>query len=97
MSLILTPGQAPPDITPYCQRCDMPVEFKRFNVVAAHGEEAIVVHARCCGYESSSRIPLSAYLRMRKTGEKWYAIVNKGRAIGLRDRPKHNPALWLPR
>lgn len=67
----------------------MPCEYKRFSLVPVGWEHVIIVHARCCGYESSSRIPLSAYLRMRQTDEKWYAIVNRGRVPGIKERKRH--------
>lgn len=86
MSLILIPGQSPPLLTPYCQRCDMPVERYRMDVVGSDGSK-IGIHASCCGYHSSTRIGVSAYLEiMNSPGAKLYVIVRKGSQAGIRNR-----------
>jgi hypothetical protein len=86
VSLILIPGQSPPLLTPYCQRCDMPVERYRMDVVGADASH-IGIHATCCGYSSSTRIGLSVYLEIMNTpGAKLYVIVKKGNQAGIRSR-----------
>ena len=85
MSLILKPGDAPPDIIPFCQRCDQPAE--RFNMDLIGGNaDTIGINASCCGYTSSTRIGLSTYLQMRATGAKLYVLVRKGSSAGLRNQ-----------
>jgi hypothetical protein len=85
--LILMPGQDPPEMWVYCQRCDMPVESLRFDVL--DGTDRIGIHAGCCGQESSTRITLPTYLEMLATGRKLYVIVKKGSQAGLRGRSRH--------
>lgn len=86
MGLLLKPGSDPPIVTPYCQRCDMPVEEYCMDVVREGFEDRIGIHAKCCGYESSTRIALSVYLRlMREPYSKLYVIVRKGGQAGVRE------------
>jgi len=87
MSLILKPGDDPPSLVPYCQRCSMPVESFRFDVVTS--PHHIGIHSACCGYESSTRITTQVYLEMMSTGQKLYTIVKKGNVAGLRARARH--------
>lgn len=82
--LILRPGDHPPEITPYCQRCDMPVE--RMWIQALESQHYVVVHAQCCGQQSSTRVGVQTYLQMRATGAKLYVIVRKGSQAGLRNQ-----------
>lgn len=74
-------------ITPYCQRCDMPVE--RFRLDVLKDSEHIGIHSACCGQESSTRITKAVYLEMLATGKKLYTIVRKGSEAGLRGRARH--------
>lgn len=87
MSLILKPGDTPPDIVPYCQRCDMPCEHISIEMV--NGAQQVGINSSCCGQTSSTRIGLSVYLEMRATGAKLYTIVKKGSQAGLRGRKPH--------
>ena len=82
--LILKPGDIPPTITPYCQRCDMPVE--RYCMDLADGTQRIGIHASCCGQTSSTRIDFSVYRRLMAEGGKLYVIVRKGSQAGIRSR-----------
>lgn len=84
MSLILISGAPPPPLVPYCQRCDMPVERYRMDLIQS--TDHIGIHAACCGQESSTRITLAVYLEMVATGKKLYCIVRKGSRAGLRGR-----------
>lgn len=87
MSLILQPGDDPPHLTPYCQRCDMPVERLRFDVTT--DPHHIGIHSGCCGQESSTRISLKLYLElMASPGAKLYTIVRKGCVAGIRGRKR---------
>lgn len=90
---VLIPGEAPPDIIPWCARCDMPCESYCQDIVTT-GADWIGVHASCCGYTSSSRIPWKSYLELKATNRKWYAIVVTGRTPGLRGRAKSNTLGW---
>lgn len=91
MSLILQPGSAPPMLTPYCARCDQPVERYCMDIVKAGLEDMIGIHAQCCGYTSSTRVKLTAYLRLLKEpGAKLYVIVRKGGTPGIRERKRSN-------
>jgi hypothetical protein len=86
VSLILIPGQAPPPLIPYCQRCDMPVERYCMDLVGKEGSH-IGIHAQCCGQTSSTRIALAAYLELMNTpGAKLVVIVRKGSWAGIRTR-----------
>ena len=86
MSLILRPGQEPPPLIPFCQRCDMPVERYQMDLVRGGGDH-IGIHAHCCGQTSSTRITVVAYLELIRTpGAKLYVIVKKGSQAGIRTR-----------
>jgi hypothetical protein len=86
VSIILQPGAPPPMLTPYCQRCDMPVERFCMDLVGSSASH-IGIHAHCCGQTSSTRIALSAYLELMGTpGAKLYVIVRKGSQAGIRSR-----------
>lgn len=82
MSLILKPGEYPPEMWCYCERCDQPVERMQFDLT--DGGDHIGIHSQCCGYTSSTRISSAVYLRMMATGEKLYTIVKKGSTAGLK-------------
>lgn len=86
MSLILIPGAPPPPLTPYCQRCDMPVERFCMDLVGKDASH-IGIHASCCGQSSSTRISLTAYRELVATpGAKLFVIVRKGSQAGIRTR-----------
>lgn len=80
---VLRTGQAPPPLIAYCGLCDMPAERQCMDIVTS-GADWIGVHCQCCGKTSSSRIPWKAFLRLKSTGEKWYAITRRGSAPGVR-------------
>lgn len=84
--LILKPGDDPPSLIPYCQRCDQPCESFRFDVNTT--SDHIGIHSSCCGYQSSTRITLAVYREMAATGKKLYTIVRKGSTAGLRGRAR---------
>jgi hypothetical protein len=86
---VLRTGKAPPPILAYCQLCDMPAERQCMDIVTS-GADWIGVHAQCCGQTSSSRIPWKAFLRLKATGEKWYAITRKGVGPGVRGMARSN-------
>ena len=86
---VLLPGQAPPSVIAFCQLCDMPAERQCMDIVQS-GADWIGVHAQCCGQTSSSRIPWKAFLRLKATNEKWYAIVRRGVQAGVRGMAKSN-------
>ena len=85
MSLILKPGDAPPDIIPFCGICDQPAERFKFDLIEGTAD-TIGIHAQCCDRTSSTRIGLKTYLQMRATGAKIYVIVRKGSQAGLRNQ-----------
>jgi len=78
------PGGPIPAIIPFCQRCDMPVERLRFDVVTS--SYSLGIHAACCGYESSTRISAEEVMRLLRTKEKLYVIVRRGSDQGIRGR-----------
>lgn len=86
---VLRTGQAPPPILAFCQLCDMPAERQRMDIVTT-GADWIGVHATCCGQESSSRIGWKAFLRLKFSNAKWYAITRKGIVPGVREQLKSN-------
>lgn len=88
MSVILRPGDAPPDITPYCGICDQPCERMQMDMLA--GTDVIGLHSHCCDHTSSFRVPLWMYLEMQQPPyPKLYTIVRKGSQAGLRGRKSH--------
>lgn len=80
--MILRPGTEPPMITPYCSRCDMPVE--RFCMDVVTSPFHVGIHASCCGATSSVRISLEELFRVKRTNEKLYVITSKTRGQGVR-------------
>lgn len=89
MSLIIRPGAPPPPITPYCQRCDQPVERYQLDLVKGGLEDVVGIHAQCCGCTSSTRIKMSVVLQlMRDQGAKLYVIVKKGSTAQVRERKR---------
>jgi hypothetical protein len=82
--VILVPGGPIPTIIPFCQRCDMPVERLRFDVITSPYH--LGIHAACCGYESSTRITNEEVMRLLRTREKLYVIVRRGSDQGIRGR-----------
>lgn len=83
------PGDDPPEIVPYCQICDQPVQDVCMDVVKSGSEDVIGIHAECCGKQSSTRITLAVYRELLATGAKLYVIVRKGSQAGLRKRARH--------
>lgn len=66
--------------------------------ITISGADWIGIHCQCCGHTSSSRIPWKEFLRLKATGEKWYAIVRKGSTPGVRGRARTNFAgMYGPR
>ncbi len=80
---VLVPGMAPPPVMAFCQLCDLPALNQCMDIVKS-GADWIGVHVQCCGQTRSSKIQWKEFLRMRATGEKWYAITKKGLTAGLR-------------
>lgn len=81
---ILRPGADPPMFTPYCLRCDMPVERFCMDVVAS--PYYVGFHASCCGYTQSCRVSVDEAFQAKREGKKIYVIVPPGRAQGVRKR-----------
>ncbi len=80
--MILRPGADPPTITPYCARCDMPVERMCMDVLTSPFH--IGIHAQCCGATASIRISVEEMFRIKRTNEKLYVITSKTRGQGVR-------------
>lgn len=91
MSLILTPGAPPPPLVPFCGICDMPVERLQFDLTT--DPRRIGIHSHCCNRTSATRIDISVYLELLKTGQKLYTIVRKGSTAGLRARKRADPRI----
>jgi hypothetical protein len=86
--LIVMPGQMPPDLTPYCQICDMPVERLWITPFTEAHQDHIIVNAACCNQQSASRVSLRAIWALKASGQKWFAIVKRGLRQGPRDLKK---------
>lgn len=71
--MIFRVGTNPPLITPYCRRCDMPVE--RFQMDVVKSPFYVGIHAQCCGYTQSSRVSIDEVFRLQRTNDKFYAVV----------------------
>lgn len=82
MSSILKPGADPPIVTPYCSFCDMPAE--RFCMDVLTSPYYVGIHAQCCGKTQSVRISVEELFRIKRTNDKLYVVVGKGRAQGIR-------------
>jgi hypothetical protein len=84
--MILRVGAEPPMITPYCHRCDMPVE--RFCMDIVSSPHHVGIHASCCGTTASLRLTVEQFFRARQTNEKVYVITSKTRGQGVQSMVK---------
>jgi hypothetical protein len=82
---IVVAGQWQPDLIPFCQICELPVEVINMHPFREHHQDFLIIEAHCCGQTSGSRVSLRAIWAMKARGEKWFAIVKRGLAPGARE------------
>lgn len=77
MSGILKPGAEPPILVPYCSFCELPVEYFNFDVVSS--PYYVGIHGHCCDHSNSIRLPVEELFRLKRSKEKLFLIVARGR------------------
>jgi len=85
---IIVPGQWAPDLIPFCQLCDLPVEKLWITPFQEAHQDYMILNAACCEQQSASRVSLLAIWAMKARGEKWFAIVKRGLKQGPRELKK---------